>query len=194
MREYVLKTSLVSLATAALLFSGCQQVEELDSNSTTTDSSIDTTVDSSMSDRVKDVDSIQNRVENIVVDATTAQSSITANNTTSMPTPSKEHLALEEEYNQKLIDCYTSEVESCSNIISEMVDAQMELEMKEMMAQEELKIKQEMQNLQTKLPTQVTPTQPTDVNLQKSSEVTTQEVATKTEPSQNPTQGVSYAY
>ena len=119
MKQNVLKTSLVSVAAALVLFSGCQEVPEDSKTTLSNSSNVETTTNNTNSNK----ELVQDSNKEL---ATTVKDSI-KDVTTSMPTPSKEHLALEEEYNQKLIDCYTSEAESCSDIISEMVDAQVEL-------------------------------------------------------------------
>ena len=58
---------------------------------------------------------------------------------------SAERIAMEETYDAKLIECYTSEAESCSHIISEMIEVETELDMKETIASEEIRMEQDMQ-------------------------------------------------
>ena len=134
MKKSFFRESFLSLVTFTLLLSGCGgEVSE-------TDTSVDANQES-----VQDI--AQNIESGTVVDDATSLIEQTTKDTTQDVEEivvSEARKALDRKYDEKLVDCYTSENENCSAIIDEMVDAQMELEMQESIEQEEKKMEQEM--------------------------------------------------
>ncbi len=154
MKIDIFKTSLLSFATIALLLNGCGETQEAPASTQTTPSSLKGTY--------------------------TPNTEITTQTSVELEAITKEKMDLAIAYDKKLVDCYTSGAESCSDIISEMVEAEMEIEMKEMMVQEELNMEKMMQTPSTSnMPTDTySYTTPTTQNYDYS----------------NPTQGVTNAF
>lgn len=118
MKKYILGTSSLALTAFILLFSGCQSAEDTESVKTIS------TMEESIGDGIQTVDKEVNSIDSQTI--------------------SMERLTLEHEYDIKLVECYSKDNIDCSSIVGEMIDAEMELEQQEMIAQEQQKIEEEM--------------------------------------------------
>lgn len=142
MKENLLKISMLSFVTAALLFSGCQKSPNQDSNTTISPQETINNLQSTSTDMVS------NTAKTIVSPATIKTPKIT------QPVVMNERISLEKKYDKKIAECYTSGATDCSKIISEMAKATALLEIKETMASEKLQMQQEMlSQVQMQLPT-----------------------------------------
>jgi len=117
-KKYILGTSSLALTAFILLFSGCQSAEDTESVKTIS------TMEESIGDGIQTVDKEVNSIDSQTI--------------------SMERLTLEHEYDIKLVECYSKDNIDCSSIVGEMIDAEMELEQQEMIAQEQQKIEEEM--------------------------------------------------
>jgi len=167
MNRYIFKRSLLSLATFALLCSGCQDVEETETgggNDSTTQEVVQEltpeeeqlAVEAAINQKSEDA---QQQAMFIAEEPLSTKPTAIQDEQNITPTQlSKERIALDEKYNQKLIECYTLADPQCDNIIDEMTEATIELTIQE----QEIAMQKELPITQEQLQPSTMPTQQTE--------------------------------